>query len=138
MGTGIIKLTDPATEKEYYLKWSTVVDSPITVGMSREQMLAEDDVTEERLERADANGHSWLDDYPIMDSLMNYNRAGYDESSLTEAQILQYYCIAQGEGEEPRGKLHCYGCDDMFPMDDLDEDVQRCPACLVKETSDGD
>jgi hypothetical protein len=93
----IIKLPDKGTD--YYLVWSTVVDAPITCGMSLEEFKdyykheygrTGMEQLEDRLKRVEENGCSayneTLDDLPIC------NRAGEHESHLTKEQILKRYC----------------------------------------------
>lgn len=97
----IIKLTDPATSTDYYLEWSTIVDSPITYGMSLEEfkeyykeeygrqgMLDLD----QRLALVEKNGISTMDNRHTLDWLLNTH-----VDKLTEQQILEKYCINRPE-----------------------------------------
>jgi hypothetical protein len=54
MPTFVIK---PKRDEDFYVYWSTVVDCPVACG-TRAEMLTQEDVTEERMQRADANGSS--------------------------------------------------------------------------------
>lgn len=57
MPTYIVK---PDRDRDFYVSWSTVVDNVTGCG-TRSDFIAEPDVTEERMARADANGTSALD-----------------------------------------------------------------------------
>lgn len=89
----IVKLADK------YLEWSTIVDAPVTQGMTREEFVdyyirryGETSRAEmvERLTRADATGTSALDD--TLDGILRCNRAGDKEAELTKEQIIEKYC----------------------------------------------
>ncbi len=110
----IVKLQD------YYLEWSTVVDAPVTYGMTLEefkeyyqQEYGADGMRNllDRLLRVEAKGtSSQLDD--SVESVVSCNRAGKDETSLTVEQIIDFYCVRQGEGDRP------VGTDDRFEDDE--------------------
>ena len=102
MPTYIIKLTDKA-KQDYYLEWSTIVDAPVTPGMSL------DDFKEyykerhgadafaklpERLERVEVNGVSAFG-YQSLKSLISCNRAGENEKHLSMSGIIKKYCHSQ-------------------------------------------
>jgi hypothetical protein len=93
MGRYIVKIRDR------YLEWSTVTDSPASYGMDREsfviyyrQMYGEQgmDGLRSRLERADLSGISAFG--CKRENLFTYNRAGDNETTLTEDEIYQKYC----------------------------------------------
>lgn len=96
----IVKLTDPATSIDYYMEWSTIVDAPVTYGMSLEEFKTyykEEygnqgmEGLDKRLERVEANGTSaQIDSY---ESFFNFNHAGENESPLNFEEILEQYCI---------------------------------------------
>lgn len=95
MGRYIIKLN------EYYLEWSTIVDAPVTFGMKRadfEAYYREMYGTEGsrdlpgRLERADKKGTSAHDHESAAD-VISGNRAGPNESKLTQDEIYRAYCL---------------------------------------------
>ena len=95
----IIKLRDDKLSRDWYLEWSTIVDAPITFGMSREEFehyyLVEygeagmrDDFSE-RMRRVEENGTSG----PFgLHSLLVANRAGTAEAHLGYEEIVERYC----------------------------------------------
>lgn len=98
MGTYIVKLNGYAGPR--YLEWSSVVDAPITVGMSLEDftefmrvehgeryMRLEHDRRMERVERV---GTSCMT--TNVDGLIESNRAGPEESHFTALEIYREYC----------------------------------------------
>lgn len=111
MGKLICKFEDGPTE--YYLEWSTVVDAPITFGMSledfKEYYLEEygrngmEFDFQQRMERVEKYGtsshlHSSVDD------LIAFNRAGNNETRLTKDQIIDWYCRKGAEDyPQPEG-----------------------------------
>lgn len=97
MGRFIVKLED------YYLEWSTIVDAPVTFGMSLEQFkeyyqgeYGRSSMVdlERRLERAEKFGTSSLNDSRT-DELIAGNRAGPNETSLTVEEIVKAYCLRE-------------------------------------------
>lgn len=108
----IVKLKDE--DKDYYMEWSTVVDAPVTFGLSLEEFkehykeeygnrgLMELD---ERLKRVEEKGISSLMDEDIHD-IISGNRAGKDETELSLEQIIEGYCRNREEDKIPVGKEH--------------------------------
>lgn len=101
MGKGIVKIRDR------YLVWSTVVDAPITYGLSREEV--EEYVKEEhgneglrqlplRMERVEETGTSFHG--MTASDVMSLNRAGEDEAEITEAEIYQRYCVERPQDDQ--------------------------------------
>lgn len=99
-------------DQVWYLEWSTVVDAPVTFGMSLEDFKAyyKDeygrsslDELEKRLERVEAKGTSSMI-HDSAEDVMDWNRAGKDGSSLSRQQLIDVYCtrIIQ-ENERPMG-----------------------------------
>ena len=95
MGKPIIKLG------EYYLEWSSVVDAPVTFGMSLEDfkeyyrmMYGEQGMRglDERLARVATKGTSDFAD-PDVEATISGNRAGPDEARLTQEEIFITYCL---------------------------------------------
>lgn len=93
----IIKVDHKGTPK--YLIWSTIVDAPITYGMTRgefEQFYATQygrrgiEDLPERLARCDENGCSSFDE--TLRQLIRGNRAGDKERTLTLDEIIVKYC----------------------------------------------
>lgn len=91
MGHGIVKLAEDA-----YVEWSTVVDAPVTDVFTK--ALAAKQWGEERVCRADANGHSFVDADPDH-RFADFNRAGPHEEQLTIPAILRRYAPGFDEDE---------------------------------------
>ena len=96
MGKFIVKLED------YYFEWSTIVDSPITFGMSLEDFLDYYRVQygrkglndlPGRLKRVEEYGSSAYQKHYWLPDLFSGNRAGPDESELTKDEIFKAYCL---------------------------------------------
>jgi hypothetical protein len=96
----IIKLTNES--QDYYLEWTTVMDAPATYGMSlaefreyhRDEYGRSRDVElEQRLARVEATGTSCLGPDRTVDAVIEGNRAGPGESSLTKQELIQKYCL---------------------------------------------
>jgi len=100
MAAGIIvKLVDPRDKREWYMEWSTVVDAPSTVGMTYDEFLgyyAEEYGAHgmarlyDRMKRVAIRGCSSFDTSPK--ELVQCNRAGENENTLTLEQIIDKYC----------------------------------------------
>lgn len=97
MGQHIVKL------KEYYLVWSSIVDAPITDGMTLKQlkrwMRSEYGVQgmrglDEKIKRADEMGTSSRGDSSAVSRIW-LNRAGPKESTLTIEGIYRHYCLKE-------------------------------------------
>jgi len=95
MGKFIVKLG------EHYLEWSTVVDAPVTFGMSLAEFKeyyrwenGERGMKElvARLERVEKKGTSSFTDVDAEDTI-SINRAGPNETELTRHEIHQAYCL---------------------------------------------
>jgi len=102
MGRFIVKLSDNEFNY-YYLEWSTVSDAPVTWGMSIDTFkgyyqaeYGDSGMSDlpSRLARVNENGHSSFGNFDT-----DYNRAGYKESCLTQAEIIEWYCVKK---EDPR------------------------------------
>ena len=98
MGRFIVKLDS------YYLEWSTIVDAPVTWGMSLSAF--QDYYLHEygnsgmkelpaRLKRIEESGLSSA----IGSFGIRFNRAGKDEAQLTRNEIIKWYCVRK---EDPR------------------------------------
>lgn len=94
----IVKLSEE--DKNWYLEWSTVVDAPITYGMSLEKFKefyigeygrSSMDELEKRLARVEESGTSCRMDDSVDDTI-SFNRAGKKETKLTKQQIIDHYC----------------------------------------------
>jgi hypothetical protein len=82
-----------------YVEWSTVVDAPVTYGMTLEELTSyiaqqygADGVAilPERLERLAATGTSSYND--TAESVIKGNRAGPGETELSMEQLIKQYC----------------------------------------------
>ena len=89
-------------DEAYYLDWSTIVDAPITCGMSLEDFKeyyrvnygGEIYINSElvgRLRRVEEKGTS-AKIYNNLDELIRHNRAGKNETCLSKDQIIEWYC----------------------------------------------
>lgn len=93
MARGIVKLAD-----DFYVEWSTVVDAPVTYGMTRKEMFdyivseynTPKEGVESRMARVDANGTSFYG-YENANELISFNKAGPNESCLTLAELIAEY-----------------------------------------------
>lgn len=91
---------DAPTGKEYFLEWSTIVDAPMSKGMSLEEFVAyfktehPNDVhlLHDILQRVAKNGHSSII-HDSIDSIIMENTAGDDDQELTKKQIIEKYCL---------------------------------------------
>lgn len=98
----IIKLTDENTQKDYYLEWSTIVDAPVTYGMTVDEFkeyykeyngLNGMSELEARLERAEKNGTSGYPPFDNLNDLIKNNHAGDTGNELSKIEIIENYCI---------------------------------------------
>lgn len=103
----IIKLNDGS--RDYYLEWSTIVDAPVSKGMSREELRSYikhlydleglEALDNDRLPRVDAKGTSSILHKDAHETI-KYNRAGraytkdgeLEEVSLSKKEIIEQYC----------------------------------------------
>lgn len=98
--------------KGWFFEWSTVVDAPVTYGMTRLQYEAyylEENGTRsaselaERMKRTLEKGTS-AHDYSSAEELMEgYNRAGFRETYLTPDEIIRIYCVEQRSPRDGEG-----------------------------------
>lgn len=114
MGRFIVKFEDG--NDSWYLEWSTIVDAPITYGMSKEEFFEyyKDEYgrqglsdLDKRMKRVEEKGTSALT-YSSVDTLISCNRAGLKESCLSKEQIIDFYCKNQPSDESclpPLGKF---------------------------------
>lgn len=88
--------------REFWLEWSTVVDAPITYGMSRDEYreYVRDERGREGLERLDLRlATDWLP--PLLADEYSGNRAGLNGSWLTLAQLVDHYCHGRPDEDQP-------------------------------------
>lgn len=95
----IVKLIDPADNSEWFMEWSTVVDAPVTWGLTRDEFTERYRLTygasamaefADRMARVDTTGTSALD--TTLDEIIAGNRAGDNEKELSYADIVARYC----------------------------------------------
>ena len=95
MGRCLIKI------KDQYLEWSTVVDAPVTYGMTLEELhifikeeYGNSGLVElpQRMERIEKNGTS-SNMRISLESLISDNRAGPNETCLSLDEIYERYCV---------------------------------------------
>jgi hypothetical protein len=94
MGRGIVKLADGE-----YVEWSTVVDAPVSYVLGADEARAA--WGEERVERADERGTSFVDLPPTPAAeYVAGNRAGDGEEELTLDEIRARYAKEVEDGGE--------------------------------------
>lgn len=110
MARTIIKLSEG--EQSWYLEFSSVVDAPVTDGMSLEEFKeyyrdeygrSSMEEMEKRLAEVEAKGTSSRM-YDSAEAVLRYNRAGVNETQLTIQQIIDHYC--KRIGDPPMGTKH--------------------------------
>jgi len=88
---------------QYYMEWSTIVDAPVTWGMTidefREYYRAEYGIAgmrdlDKRMARVEKNGTSAFDAMSAED-LISGNRAGPKETELAVHEVFQAYCLRE-------------------------------------------
>lgn len=97
----IIKIKDDPLNKDYYLEWSTIVDAPVTWGLSLEEFkeyyqkqygVSGMRDFDERIVKVELTGISADPSWESLENLFEYNRAGKGESCLDKEGILKCYC----------------------------------------------
>jgi len=120
MGQTIVKLVHE--DRDYYLLWSSIVDSPITYGLSLEELegfLREEeggrymrDSHPGRMERVQERGHSsMVSDYNSGEEFVRHQihqersqEMGDDECSWwTVEEVIQEYIVNRPEGDDDEG-----------------------------------
>lgn len=95
----IIKLHSSSRRKDYYLEWSTVVDAPVTRGMSLDEFKEyyrnhsgdRVDSLDVRLLRVEKTGTSAFNE--TLKSVIADNKAGENGKHLTFNELLGKYCF---------------------------------------------
>ena len=99
MATFIVKMD--GSHGPFYLEWSSVVDAPVTYGMTLDEFkdyyrheYGERGMEKlpERLARVEAIGTSAIG-YNTLDDLIGFNRAGKGESILSKDELYRQYCV---------------------------------------------
>jgi len=87
-------------DQRWLLEWSTIVEAPVTWGMTEEEFRSyyqtkygtdEMEKLGERLARVEAKGTS-ARHYDDLDDLIFSNRAGHREAHLDKEGIIEFYC----------------------------------------------
>lgn len=85
-----------------YLVWNTVVDAPITVGMTKAELA--DWWREEYGRSGEQTFNFALDRAKTLDDVVACNRAGKDETHLTIEQMVEFYFVkCDTEADPPLG-----------------------------------
>lgn len=81
-----------------YFEWSTIVDAPITYGLSLDEykqyykeeygLLSFEHELPQRLERVEKTGTSAFND--SVEDIISFNRAGPKESCLTKEELIKF------------------------------------------------
>jgi hypothetical protein len=94
----IIRLDDGGTA--YYLEWSTIVDAPVTYGMTLDQFTtwygeeygrAGLEELPPRMKRVNQTGVSCVWQGSTVDGLIRANRVGTGRTCLSKEQIIDHY-----------------------------------------------
>lgn len=130
MGTYIIKLAD------HYLEWSSVVDAPVTNGMTLDEYKefyrdeygranfesVMSDGFAARMKRVEERGTSAFDDKTVEDTIW-LNRAGPKEKPLHKEEIIEFYIRRKQSPKEYEKELAKFR-----------EGLARCgPSCVSIE-----
>lgn len=108
----ILKLTDGP--KDYYLEWSTVVDAPVTFGLSLDEFkefyrgeygASGMNGFMMRMSRVESHGTSSY--HETAEEVIRGNRAGLDETCFSKEQIIDWYCRRREDPTE-KGTEHDY------------------------------
>lgn len=104
MARTILRLEDSRDGAAFYLEWSSVVDAPITFGLTREEMavyhrdeygrLDHELHFARRMKAADENKFQFG---LTAEKIIAGNRAGPDESELTYEEIVDKFWRRRGE-----------------------------------------
>jgi hypothetical protein len=87
MARHILKIGDQ------YLEWSSITDSPVTYLMSKQEMIDDLRIAQDRMDRAEATGTSSFvgDD---LAAALRFNRAGPKEEHLkTVEELVEHYTL---------------------------------------------
>lgn len=124
MGNPIVKL--PHATRPYII-YSSIVDAPITRGMTLAELktyirekYGRDGIRDldMRLKRVETKGTSSFDDVSARDTVA-FNRAGLKETCLSMEQLVEFFCERGCRGRQPRGHKHDDSgfCDICCPKD---------------------
>ena len=99
MGRAIVKI------KDKYFVWSSIVDAPITYGMTVAELKAWHKLeygksvdVEQRLKRVEERGTSYIDCRSV-EEVIRMNRAGDNETCLTADEIYEKYVMEESESQ---------------------------------------
>lgn len=100
MGSCIVKLGGK------YLEWSTMVDAPVTRGLTRKELrehirwrYGEEGLRRlpARLKLVESRGTS-MTRHTCVEDTVRFNRAGKNEQCLTVEQLIEKYCSGDADG----------------------------------------
>jgi hypothetical protein len=111
MGRGLVRFERDG--REWFVEWSTVVDAPITYGLTEAEL--RDYIREEygrqgsadldeRIVRCRGTGTSFRGE--TGPTVILGNRAGHNEALLSEDEIVEWYCVRREEPPEGIGREH--------------------------------
>lgn len=93
-----IKLTHACTGELFYLVWSSIVDAPITRGLTKQGLIdwikekyGSEGLKSVDFERLESIGTTSMFDKSVHDTIA-YNRAGDGETQLDYSGIIEKYC----------------------------------------------
>lgn len=95
------KIHDEKFDRDYFLEWSSIVDSFVTNGMSedeyRKYFLSEygrsyADQVDSEIERINKTGSNSRTGLTTLKSILDYNLCGENDEKLNLEEILDQYC----------------------------------------------
>lgn len=100
MARTFIKLVDESTKTEYYLVWSSIVDAPVTKGMTKQELIewikekyGSEGLKTVDFERLEELGTTNRFDKSAKETI-SFNRAGELESKISYKEIIKRYCLS--------------------------------------------
>jgi|SRR5208337_1703752 len=110
-----------AAGRDYYFEFSTVVDAPVTFGMTRREFeeyyckeygnyALESGEFQDRMKRVEAKGTS-SHMHASAEEVLSVNRAGKNETRLTVAQLIDAYCVHIDWADDPNARCPIEGTD---------------------------
>lgn len=98
----IVALRNPRNPNEKrYVFWSTVVDQPVTFGLSKEEFIRQNDLDRpeyfDRLKRAEVRGTSCVEHGSWLDTIRD-NRAGPGGSCLSPLELWAAFAYPPPKG----------------------------------------
>jgi hypothetical protein len=90
--------------KDRYAFWSTIVDAPVTDFLPLDEFMQMhgQDANPERMARVEATGTSAIDQ--TLWEVISFNRAGEDEESISDDELLERYSPEIAQPSQPRNE----------------------------------